>query len=800
MIINYIKIAFRNIARNKGYTFINVAGLSVGLAVCFLIILFVRAELSVDRFHENSDRIYRIVSIPEEDHAFLRISPMLPALLGPLLAAELPEIQQYVRFYHANDVLIRTDESTDAAGSKQFYEDKFVFVDSTFFEVFSFTLIRGDSMQVLNEPFSVVFTQSKAKKYFGDEDPIGKTITYGDGHIFRITGIVEDCPELSTLQFNFLASLSSLETIQPHGVDLSSWAVFTYPTYLLLHPDVSLKAVEEKTKEIFQKHRIRPDLAMPDFHLESIHEIYLFSGAEQHTVSAGSVRYIYIFSTVAILILLIACINYINLATARASRRTLEIGVRKLVGANRSQLLWQFIGESVILSIIAYFFAIALVELSSNGFSNIVQRSVGIDYRNDFPLLLILFLFTIATGVGAGSYPALLLARFKPVDVLKKIYATGPKGAGLRKGLVVFQFAVSGILILSTVVIQNQLDFIRQKNLGLEKEGVVVLPVKQANPVRQHAEVFKHRLSEIPYIERVSIASTVPTQSTSRLRLHRTEKDDYIHYSVFGIDENFIDIFEIELIEGTPFTEENRRTAALINETTAKSLNWDDPVGRTVQTSFRKIEERTVVGVVADFHFRSLHEPIEPVIMFDVNDLWTRYVAVKIDLTDVEAVLTSIKTVWYEFAPDYPFEYFFLDDAFDRFYRAEDRFAEMFNFFSFLAIFISCLGLLGLATYMAERRTKEIGIRKVLGASVPGIIALIVKDFLKLVIIAVVISTPVGFYIMNRWLEDFAYRIEIGLWIFALTFMIVLIIAIVTVSFQTIRAAMTNPVESLRYE
>lgn len=477
MIINYIKIAFRNIARNKGYTFINVAGLSVGLAVCFLIILFVRAELSVDRFHDNSDRIYRIVSIPEEDHAFLRISPMLPAMLGPLLTAELPEIQQYVRFYHANDVLIRTDESMDAAGSRQFYEDKFVFVDSTFFEVFSFTLIRGDSMQVLNEPFSVVFTQSKAKKYFGDEDPIGKTITYGDGHIFRITGIVEDCPELSTLQFNFLASLSSLDTIQPHGVDLSSWAVFTYPTYLLLHPDVSLKAVEEKTKEIFQKHRIRPDLAMPDFKLEPLHQIYLISEAERHTVSAGSVRYIYIFSTVAILILLIACINYINLATARASRRTLEIGVRKLVGANRSQLLRQFIGESVILSIIAYFLAIALAELTSHGFSNIVQRTVGIDYRNDFPLLLILFLFTIATGVGAGSYPALLLARFKPVDVLKKIYATGPKGAGLRKGLVVFQFAVSGILILSTVVIQNQLDFIRQKNLGLEKEGVVVLPI-----------------------------------------------------------------------------------------------------------------------------------------------------------------------------------------------------------------------------------------------------------------------------------------------------------------------------------
>lgn len=724
MITNYIKIAFRNIARNKGYTFITVAGLSVGLAVCFLIILFVRAELSVDRFHENSDRIYRIVSIPEEDHAFLRISPMVPPLLGPLLAAELPEIQQYVRFYHANDALIRTDESTDAAGSKQFYENKFVFVDSTFFEVFSFTLVRGDSMQVLNEPFSVVFTQSKAKKYFGDEDPIGKTITYGDGHIFRITGIVEDCPELSTLQFNFLASLSSLDTIQPHGVDLSSWSVFAYPTYLLLHSDASLMAVEEKTQEIFQKHTLRPDAAPPDFKLEPLHRIYLLSGAERHTVSAGSVRYIYIFSTVAILILLIACINYINLATARASRRTLEIGVRKLVGANRFQLLWQFIGESVILSIIAYFFAIALVELTSNGFSNIVQRSVGIDYRNDFLLLLILFLFTIATGAGAGSYPALLLARFKPVDVLKKIYATGPKGAGLRKGLVVFQFAVSGILILSTVVIQNQLDFIRQKNLGLEKE----------------------------------------------------------------------------LVEGTPFTEENRRTAALINETTAKSLNWDDPVGRTVQTSLRKIGERTVVGVVADFHFQSLHEPIEPVIMFDVVDLWTRYVTVKIHLTDVEAVLTSIKTVWDEFAPDYPFEYFFLDDAFDRFYRAEDRFAEMFNFFSFLAIFISCLGLLGLATYVAERRTKEIGIRKVLGANIPGIIALIVKDFLKLVIIAVVISTPVGFYIMNRWLEDFAYRIEIGLWIFAITFMIVLIIAIATVSFQTVRAAIANPVKSLRYE
>jgi len=799
MIINYIKIAFRNIARNKGYTFINVAGLSVGLTVCFLIILFVRAELSVDRFHENSERIYRIVSIPEES-GFIRISPMMPPLLGPLLAAELPEIQQYVRFYHANDVLIRTEESTDAAGSKQFYEDKFVFVDSTFFDVFSFTLVRGDIAHVLNQPFSVIFTESKARKYFGDEDPIGKTIRYGDGYVFRITGIVEDCPELSTLQFNFLASLLTLNTIQPQGVDLSSWEVFSYPTFLLLYPGATLTAVEEKAIEVIRKHFPRPSLAAPNFQLEPLKEIYLFSEAERHTVTAGSIRYIFIFTTIAILILLIACINYINLATARASRRTLEIGVRKLVGANRSQLLWQFIGESVILSIIAYFFAIALVELTSNGFSNIVQRTVGIDFRNDFPMLLILFLFTIATGVGAGSYPALLLARFKPVDVLKKIYGTGPKGAGLRKGLVVFQFAVSGILILSTVVIQNQLDFIRQKNLGLEKEGVVVLPVKQANPVRQHAEVFKHRLSEIPYIERVSIASTVPTQSTSRFRLHRTEKDDYIHYSVFGIDENFIDIFEIELVKGTPFTEDNRRTAALINETTAKSLNWDDPVGRTVQSPLRKIGERTVVGVIADFHFQSLHEMIEPVIMFDVNDLWTRYIAVKIHLTDVEAVLTSIKTVWDEFAPDYPFEYFFLDDAFDRFYRAEDRFAEMFNFFSFLAIFISCLGLLGLATYVAERRTKEIGIRKVLGASITGIIALIVKDFLKLVIIAVVISTPVGYYIMNRWLEDFAYRIEIGLWIFALTFMIVLIIAIATVSFQTVRAAIANPVESLRYE
>jgi putative ABC transport system permease protein len=804
MLKSYLKVALRNLLRYRSYSFINVAGLAVGITCCLLILLFVQDELSYDRYHEKGDRIYRlVVEHQTEGGAFLNAlssAPMVPALLR-----DYPEIKNAVRFYPADASVLVSHED------KQFYEERFFFVDAAVFEVFTFPFIKGDPRTALTEPNTVVLTEEMAHKFFGQEDPIDKIIRINQESKYLVTGVIKNIPKNSHLHFDFLASFASLESVL--GEALNSWTFNPFFSYLLLPQNYPAHELENKMASLFDRNigeQLRAlKWGMQPF-LQPLADVHLHPLGNE-LEAQGDIRYVYIFSAIALFILLIACINFMNLATARSEIRAREVGMRKILGSQQQQLVAQFVGESILMAVIATLIAIVLIELILPYFNAIANRELAIDYRNNWPFVASLFGLALFVGVIAGSYPAFFLAALPPLEVLKSLSSARKGGfgaAGLRsffsrKVLVVFQFGISIILIIGTFVVYAQLDYMRNKKLGFNQEQVVVVPIKHAELLDQR-KVLKHELLQNPAIARVTFTSRYPGIGTWGTVMRRDEAGPQVlDMKVLLTDFDYIETLGIALVAGRSFSPEmdaDTARALIFNETAVRDLGWKTPeeaVGKTIDY-FGNLNG-TIIGVVKDFHFQPLQVRMQPLMMTLAPEEYG-YAMMRIAAHDLASTLDDIKRIWTGFAPEWPFDYLFLDDNFDKLYRAEQRLGKIFGGFGAIAILIACLGLFGLASFTAGRRTREIGIRKVLGATASGIVRLLSREFVKLVLVANVIAWPVAYFAMNKWLQHFAYRIDLRWQVFALAGALAVMIALLTVSTQAVKAALANPVEALRCE
>ena len=798
MFKNYLKVALRTLKRYKAYSFINIAGLAIGLACCLLILLYVQYEHSFDRYHENADQIYRVV---EELDFFGNKSHMAitPAPFAPAMKNELPEVRDAVRFMKGN---FSEGKVLVTYGADNYYEDKWYFADHSVFEVFTFPLIKGDPKSALKEPFTVVISEEKARKYFGDKDPVGKTLTLNDRYSqlnFTVRGVLREIPKNSHFRFDFIASFATMEERFPEWVQ--NWFNHMYYTYLLLDENSGPEALERKFPDFITKHAGKQAGAALKPHLQPLTSIHLHSHLDMEIEANNDALYVYIFAAVALFILMIACINFMNLATARSAYRTREIGIRKIVGARRYQLVRQFLGESVLFSSIALPLAVVMMELLLPAFCAFTDRELGFDYLNNWPVLFILIGIALVVGMVSGIYPALFLSAFEPIRALKGKSRSGSRGSSLRKGLIVFQFAVSIILIIATGIIFSQVSYIRTTNLGFNKDQVMVLNIKDKE-LRTRYEALKAELSKNPSVLNVTASSGIPGRvahhwyfSTEGLQ----EKKDRPSMWVLMVDHDFIKTLGMEIVDGRDFSRSfttDEKEAIILNESAVKKYGWGSPLGRNIKTENK---DGYVVGVMKDFHFKSFYQQIEPVMIY-ISPRYFEFMSIRVAADNIPETMAFIKKAWKELAPNHPLDYFFLDDDFDKVYRQEERTGQIFGYFSILAIFVACLGLFGLAAFTAEQRTKEIGIRKVLGATTSNIVALLNKEFIKWVLVANLIAWPMAYYVMSRWLQSFAYRTSVGPGIFVFSAAAALLIAILTVSSHAIKAAVANPVKTLRYE
>ncbi len=798
MLKSYLKIALRILRRYKAYSFINIAGLAVGMAGCLLILAYVRNELSYDRYHKNAGRIYRVV---EELNIFGKKSHMAitPAPFGPAMETEFKEVIKAVRFVRAsssgNKILIR-------CGNENYYERDWFFVDDSVFEVFSFPLVQGDPKTALKDPNAVVITEDIAKKYFGADDPLGKILTVQDRYgqsDFKITGVLRNIRKNSHFRFDFLASFITFENQFKNW--LQNWFNHMYYTYLLLEKGTDPGELETKFPEMLLKHAGKMAQLALKPHLQPLTSIHLHSHLESEIEANSDIVYVYVFSAIAIFILIIACINFMNLATARSAYRAREVGLRKVVGARRSQLVKQFLGESVLFSLIALPLAVVMMELLLTPFGALMGKKLDFNYGDNWLIILALIGITLFVGFVSGIYPALFLSGFQPIKILKGTLSSGSKNANLRQGLIVFQFAISIALIISVGVIRNQVNYIRTKNLGFDKEHVVVLPLREKE-MRAKYEAIRNEFMKSSRVLNVSASSGIPGRIVHYWYLRAEGIQDLkkeLTMWILMVDHNFVKTLGMDVVEGRDFSvdfETDEKEAIILNESAVKKLGWESPLGKNIKTENK---DGYVIGVVKDFHYQPLYQRIEPLVLY-ISPGFFEYVLVRIAPDNVPAALDFLKEKWRELAPHRPFEYFFLDSDFDSLYRSEERTGKLVGCFTVLAVFVSCLGLSGLASFTAEQRTKEIGIRKVLGASVAGIVALLSKEFTRWVLVANIIAWPGAYWVMSRWLQNFAYRTSFGIGIFFLSALIAFVIALTAVSYQAVKAAIANPVEALRYE
>jgi putative ABC transport system permease protein len=791
---NYLKTAFRSLWKHKAFSFINILGLAVGMTACFLIFLYVRFETSFDNFHSKADRIYRVeteVRTPTEIiHTGLTTTPV-----AINMKRDFPEVEEAVRLGR-DGLLVRN-------GDTKFQETNTVLADSGLFKVFDFPLIEGDRNTALKEPMSIILSQTAAKKYFGTGKAYGQHLLLTGAAInSTVTGIMKDIPRNSQIQADMLVSMSSFQAIYGHPTTDSEWTNHNYYTYVLLAPHADAKLLEAKLPAFQELHHGEEakKLQMQDYlSLDPLRDVYLRSRLDGFVT--GSISNVYIFSIIAIFILTIACINFINLTTARSVERAKEVGIRKVVGAVRSQLVRQFIGESIIISTLAFIIAVLMSSLLLPLFNQVAGNEISesiFSKPSDIPGLFFLSLFT---GFLAGTYPSLVLSSFKPVIVLKGRFSGGTKGMLLRKGLVVFQFAISIILIVGTLVVYAQLSYMRKQDLGFAKDQTMVIFTN----FDKNKDAFKQSLSAIPGVLSSTYSSGVPggdhNSAYSQLEnkkgeMQKTNLDGYF------VDFDFIKQYGFKLVAGRPLSKEfgtDSTQAMIINEAAVKMLGYGtarEAIGRNFDQWGR---HGKIIGVLKDFHYESLQQNIKPFTMrFESWGFGT--ISIKLSSAKLQETIKAISNKWTQIIPNRPFEYNFLDQQFDQKYRAEDKFGNLFFNFAVLAIFISCLGLLGLASYSTIQRTREIGVRKVLGASVSNIVNLLSVEFIKLVLIAFVIAAPVGLFGMNKWLQDFAYHIHISWWVFVVAGILSIAIAFLTISFQAIKAAISNPVDSLRTE
>ncbi len=771
------------------------------MACCLLILLYLQEEWTFDAFHSKRERIYRVNKKVIAESGEITHTVEMPGNFAPTLVQDYPEVESAVRLRPWWSEMLVTH------GEKKLKIDHVIFTDSTFFQIFDFALVRGDPHQVLRQPLTAVITAEVAEQFFGDADPIGKVLEGLFDMPLTVTGVAQKPPVHSHIQFDILISWSTStnSAYAERLVWMNRWITQAVFTYALLAPGADPQALEAKFPAFMQKYMTRwADKYFP--YLQPLADVHLKSASIplqfQMNINAGNIQTVYILSLIAALILVIACINFMNLATARSARRAQEVGLRKVVGAEKKQLVFQFLGESLLLALLALALAAVLVEVCLPSFNRLIQRQLAFEPSANLLLLAGMFGVTLFVGVAAGSYPALVLSAFQPSAVLKSAAASRLQAGLSRRALVVTQFFFSVLLIIATLVVYQQRQFMRNKNLGFQKEHVLMIDIPNST-IRAQAHTFKNELLRHPHIRAAAFASGGPGIGAMGFDLLPEGLPLSARFAVptIGVDFDFVETYGLEMVDGRNFDKDflTDSSATLINETLAKQLGWDSAVGKHVALGTDHPENLTVIGVVKDFHIRSVHQKIEPVLLYITSQRFN-HLGVKLSGHELAGTLRSIAETWQRFESKYPFEYKFLDETFEKYYQEEERLTQALGIFSALAIGIACLGLFGLAAYTAEQRTKEIGIRKVLGASVSGIIALLSGDFGKLVLIANLIAWPVAYFAMGRWLQDFAYRVDLSWGVFALSGGLALAIALVTVSTQAIKAALANPVEALRYE
>ncbi len=792
MFKNYLKIAFRNLIKHKTYSFIHLIGLTIGIACLILIIKYVQYEMSYDTFNDKAGRICRIVG-----HNWAQT----PVPLSADVMNFFPEIENAVRIRKVGKILIGNEQ-------KKFYEENVIFADPSIFSIFTFPLQEGDYRTALNDPYSVVITQEAARKYFGNQNPIGKKLSYDDRLEYQVTGILKNIPHNSHLKFDFIFSLGSAKAAfyKDFFENKMNTVVFNY---FLLRKNSNVSSLEaridEFTKYILGENYYNANKADKsqwriEYHFQLLESIHLHSDLGGELEPNGDITNVYIFSAIAVLILLIACINYINLSSARYMNRLKEVGIRKVIGANRLHIIYQFIGESILFSFMAIVAVVLLIEILRTWLGSVLGEN-EIFSGGSFELSYILIGIALFTGLVSGLYPALFISRFAPTSILSKTILRTNKRFNYGNILISFQFIVSTVLIIAALIVNNQLSYILNKKLGFDKEQIIVLPL-QDNSVRTQSEPLKNEILQQPEIVNASLSSIVPGGvrwvRSFNWEGQKNDEENTMNYIV--ADYDFLKTYKMQIIEGRNFSKSFSTDAEqgfLINQAAQKRLGWESPIGKKIG-SFKK--QGSVIGLIKDFHFKSLHEKIDPMVIYIGKQDEFEYMSVKIKTKNIAGVLHSLENTWKSFSPDKPFEYFFLDSYWGKLYQKEQNMKNLFDCFSGLAIFIACLGLFGLTAISAQNKIKEIGIRKVLGASVPGIVLMLSIKFIRWVILANVIAWPVAYYFMNKWLQDFAYRTEISWWVFVLSGGVALAIALATVSFQAIKAATANPVEVLRYE
>jgi putative ABC transport system permease protein len=801
MLKNYFKVSLRNLWKNKGFSAINIFGLATGMACSLLIFLFVHDEKSYDRYHKNAENIYRVVKDFVNDDGSRVPDATTPPSIAPAIQKEIPGVENVTRVFPSwgRDYYIKY-------GDKTFSEHNLYRVDSSFFDVFTFSFLKGEPQNALGNNSSVVLTESAAKKYFGDNEPIGKVLTVDDLGDMMVTAIIEDVPQASHFHFDVLVSV---RTFPAPGMD-ADWGWYNFYTYARLKPRTDIAAFTKQVQQLYKRNR---EEGSNVFYVQPVTDIHLTSNLKWELEANSDKLYVYVFTIIAIFILLIAGINYVNLATAKASVRAKEIGVRKVAGAYRSTLIKQLLVESVITCMIAAALALLIAQLLLPTVNSLTQKQLTILGDPSVPVYLTLA--SILLGVIAGVFPAIYLSSFKPIIVLKGLKLNEKNTLSLRKGLVILQFTISIVLIIGAIIISQQINFIQSTKLGLNKDQVLIAKNSFS---RNETNAFLNDVAQIPGVKKVSTANGVVGGQnwTNDMSLKGTENSKLVNF--ISVSNDFVDVMGMELKEGRNFSEkfpgdtmtrgipggplEQTLGSVLVNETTIKNLGIPEPaVGRQLLWGSDQdtMYYLTIVGVIKDFHFTSMRSDIKPFAFINNPRQQWNY-TIKLSPDNLNSTLAGLETAWKKYSNGKPFEYSFLDETFARLYQSEARFQKLFISLVILGIVISCLGLLGLSIFAAQRRIKEIGIRKVLGASVPSMVRLLSKDFLKLVAFSLVLAIPISWYAMNKWLQDFAYRINVEWWVFVLGGFIAMVIAFLTISFQTVKSALANPVKNLRTE
>ena len=790
MLKNYLLVALRNIKKHKGYSFINIAGLAVGITCCILILLWVRYEFGFDGFHKNADNIYRVISEVTTPDGIVN-NARTPNPTGAFLTEEYPEVVNFTRFQ-------AIERWNFSYGEKRFDDINLAFTDPSFFDIFSFPFIKGDPKTAFSDRYNLIITESMARKFFGDEEAMGKVIKIW--HLdFKIAGVIKDIPENSHIMFDCVFPIVNME--QFWQLSLKDWkGKLWFYTYIQLRENSDWKALNKKISGLVDKHY--PEAGIKLF-LQPISDVHLRSDFQMDldNYKQGNIGYLYIFSLIAIFILLIACFGFMNLWTARFGGRALEVGMRKVVGASRKNLIQQFYIEALLSSFIALIAALILASLFLPVFNELTQRdlTLSVIFSGDILLIFELIALTFLTGVIAGSYPAVFLSSFQPAIILKGIIGKLGRRAVLRKAMVVFQFSLVVFLILGTTVVSRQLSFINNKDLGFDSDNVMILMA--IHRFAQDDQAKKNELMENPNVLSVTLCHPPITLLDAIDNVSWEGKSPSRKFLIHPVhaDYDYLKTFGMKMAEGRYFSREYSTDTSnfILNETAVKMMGLESPVGKRFSIADR---QGTIIGVLKDYHQSSLHTPIQPVVLELFYLPEAREVCIKISPHDIPGTIEFIKEKYKKFIPNYIFHYDFLDDKINEFYKNDRNIATILNYFTFLTIFIACLGLLGLVSYMVEQRSKEIGIRKVSGASVSSVVWLISKDFVKWIMVSLIITFPVAWYFAKDWLQNFTYRISVEWWMFVFTAVAVLAIALFTISYQAIKAANANPVDSLRYE